>query len=155
MRRKTKRKKINTFDTLYDNQMIGKFINYIMRKGKKSVAEKVVYKSFEIIKEKTKSNPIEIFDKAVKNVSPALEVKSRRGGGANYQVPQPVRAERKIQLAFRWIILAARAKKGQPMAVKLAEELILASKNEGTAIKKKLDTHRMAEANRAFAHFSW
>ena len=155
MRRKTKRKKINTFDTLYDNQMIGKFINYIMRKGKKSVAEKVVYKSFEIIKEKTKSNPIEIFDKAVKNVSPALEVKSRRVGGANYQVPQPVRAERKIQLAFRWIILAARAKKGQPMAVKLAEELILASKNEGAAIKKKLDTHRMAEANRAFAHFSW
>ena len=155
MRRKTKRKKINTFDTLYDNQMIGKFINYIMRKGKKSVAEKVVYKSFEIIKEKTKSNPIEIFDKAVKNVSPALEVKSRRVGGANYQIPQPVRAERKIQLAFRWIILAARAKKGQPMAVKLAEELILASKNEGTAIKKKLDTHRMAEANRAFAHFSW
>ena len=155
MRRKTKRKKINTFDTLYDNQMIGKFINYIMRKGKKSVAEKVVYKSFEIIKEKTKSNPIEIFDKAVKNVSPALEVKSRRVGGANYQIPQPVRAERKIQLAFRWIILAARAKKGQPMAVKLAEELILASKNEGAAIKKKLDTHRMAEANRAFAHFSW
>ena len=135
--------------------MVGKFINYIMRKGKKSVAEKVVYRSFEIIEEKTKSNPIEIFDKALKNVSPALEVKSRRVGGANYQVPQPVRTERKIQLAFRWIILAAKAKKGQPMATKLAEEFILASKNEGAAIKKKLDTHRMAEANRAFAHFSW
>jgi len=155
MRRKTKRKKINTFDARYNNPMVGKFINYIMRKGKKSVAEKVVYRSFEIIEEKTKSNPIEIFDKALKNVSPALEVKSRRVGGANYQVPQPVRTERKIQLAFRWIILAAKAKKGQPMATKLAEEFILASKNEGAAIKKKLDTHRMAEANRAFAHFSW
>ena len=95
------------------------------------------------------------FEKAVKNVTPALEVKSRRIGGANYQVPQPVRPERKMQLAFRWIINAAKSKKGKPMAAKLAEELILASKNEGTAIKKKLDTHRMAEANRAFAHFSW
>lgn len=126
-----------------------------MRGGKKSVAQKVVYGAFNIIKEKTKSDPMELFDKALKNVTPALEVKSRRVGGANYQVPQPVRQERKIQLAFRWIIAAAQAKKGKPMAEKLAEEFMLAANNEGSAIKKKMDTHRMAEANRAFAHFSW
>jgi len=155
MRRKTKIKKINNLDPLYSNPLVGKFINYIMRQGKKSVAQKVVYKSFDIIKEKTKGNPIELFDKAIKNISPSLEVKSRRVGGANYQVPQPVRPDRKIQLAFRWIINTAKAKKGKSMAEKLAEELMLAVNNEGAAIKKKLDTHRMAEANRAFAHFSW
>ncbi len=155
MRRKTKIKKINNLDPLYSNPLVGKFINYIMRQGKKSVAQKVVYKSFDIIKEKTKGNPIELFDKAIKNISPSLEVKSRRVGGANYQVPQPVRPDRKIQLAFRWIINAAKAKKGKSMAEKLAEELMLAVNNEGAAIKKKLDIHRMAEANRAFAHFSW
>ncbi len=126
-----------------------------MRNGKKSVAQKVVYKCFDIIKEKTKGDPLELFDKALKNITPALEVKSRRVGGANYQVPQPVRQERKIQLAFRWVINAARAKKGKPMAERLAEEFMLAANNEGAAIKKKLDMHRMAEANRAFAHFSW
>ena len=135
--------------------MVEKFISYVMRDGKKAIARKVVYKSFEIVKTKTKTDPMEFFDKAVKNVTPSLEVKSRRVGGANYQVPQPVRQERKIQLAFRWIINAARAKKGRPMAEKLAEEFMLAANNEGAAIKKKLDTHRMAEANRAFAHFSW
>jgi len=155
MRRKTKRKKIDTSDSLYGNPLVGKFVNYIMRGGKKSVAQKVVYRSFDIIKEKTKGDPMELFDKALKNVTPALEVKSRRVGGANYQVPQPVRQERKIQLAFKWIIAAAQAKKGKPMAEKLAEEFMLAANNEGTAIKKKMDTHRMAEANRAFAHFSW
>lgn len=155
MRRKVKTRKVNIADPIYNNPQVGKFINYIMKKGKKSVAQKVVYKSFDIIKEQTKANPVEFFEKAVKNVTPALEVKSRRIGGANYQVPQPVRQERKMQLAFRWIINAAKSKKGKPMAAKLAEELILASKNEGAAIKKKLDTHRMAEANRAFAHFSW
>jgi small subunit ribosomal protein S7 len=155
MRRKTKIKKNNNLDFRYNNPLVGKFINYVMRKGKKSVAEKIVYKSLDIIKEKTKGNPIELFDKAIKNVSPSLEVKSRRVGGANYQVPQPVRPERRIQLAFRWVINAAKAKKGKAMAEKLAEELMLAANNEGAAIKKKLDTHRMAEANRAFAHFSW
>ena len=155
MRRKTKIKKINNLDPLYSNPLVGKFINYIMRQGKKSVAQKVVYKSFDIIKEKTKGNPIELFDKAIKNILPSLEVKSRRVGGANYQVPQPVRPDRKIQLAFRWIINAAKAKKSKSMAEKLAEEFMLAANNEGTAIKKKLDTHRMAEANRAFAHFRW
>jgi len=155
MRRTTKIKKINNPDPLYGNPLVGKFINYIMRQGKKSTAQKVVYKSFDIIKEKTKGNPIELFDKAIKNISPSLEVKSRRVGGANYQVPQPVRSDRKIQLAFRWIIKAAKAKKGKSMAEKLAEELMLAVNNEGMAVKKKIDTHRMAEANRAFAHFSW
>ncbi|KKS43985.1 30S ribosomal protein S7 [Candidatus Azambacteria bacterium RIFOXYD1_FULL_42_11] len=155
MRRKIKRKKVNITDPYYNSPSVGKFINHIMRQGKKSVAQKVVYKSFDIIKEKTKGNPLELFDKAVRNVLPSLEVRSRRIGGANYQVPQPVRPERKIQLAFRWIINAAKSKKGKPMAVKLAEELMLAANNEGAAIKKKLDTHRMAEANRAFAHFSW
>src|SRR3989344_7261176 len=155
MRRATKVKKHNIPDYQYQNPLVGKFINYIMRQGKKSVAQKVVYSSFDIIKEKTKSNPLSLFEKAVRNVSPSLEVRSRRIGGANYQVPQPVRAERKIQLAFRWIIKAAKTKKGKPMSDKLAEDFILASNNEGAAIKKKLDTHRMAEANRAFAHFSW
>lgn len=155
MRRKTKIKKHAIPDYQYQDPLVGKFINYIMRQGKKSVAQKVVYESFDTIKEKTKSNPLLLFEKAVRNVSPSLEVRSRRIGGANYQVPQPVRADRKIQLAFRWIIKAAKTKKGKPMAAKLAEEFILASNNEGAAIKKKLDTHRMAEANRAFAHFSW
>jgi small subunit ribosomal protein S7 len=155
MRRARKNKKETYFDVKYDNPVIGKFINYIMKNGKKSVAQKVVYRCFDIIKEKTKTDPMELFDKAVKNVSPALEVKSKRVGGANYQVPQPVRQERKIQLTFRWIIAAAKSKKGKPMAEKLAEEIMLAANNEGSAIKKKLDTHRMAEANRAFAHFSW
>ena len=155
MRRKTKIQRPVYIDPKYQNPIVGKFVNYIMRNGKKATAQKVVYKSFDIIKEKTKDDPVKLFDSAVKNISPSLEVKSRRVGGANYQVPQPVRAERKMQLAFRWIILAAKSKKGQPMAVRLADELMLAAKGEGAAIKKKLDTHRMAEANRAFAHFSW
>mgnify|MGYP001565064256 FL=1 len=155
MRRKTKTKKVNISDPVYNSPIVGKFINYIMSNGKKSVAQKVVYKCFDIIKAKTKSDPIELFDKAIKNITPALEVKSRRVGGANYQVPQPVRPERKLQLVFRWLIIAAKAKKGKPMSEKLAEELMLAANNEGAAVKKKLDTHRMAESNRAFAHFSW
>lgn len=155
MRRKTKIKKYIIPDERYSNPLVSKLINYVMREGKKSVAQKIVYTSFDIIKEKAKANPIEIFDRAMKNITPSIEVKSRRVGGANYQVPQPVRNERKVQLAFRWLLLAAKSKKGKPMAEKLAEELMLAANNEGSAIRKKLDTHRMAEANRAFAHFSW
>ncbi|MBI2635511.1 MAG: 30S ribosomal protein S7 [Parcubacteria group bacterium] len=155
MRRKTKIKRYIIPDERYNNPVVSKLVNYVMRNGKKSVAQKVVYTSFDIIKEKTKANPIEIFDRAMRNITPSIEVKSRRVGGANYQVPQPVRNERKVQLAFRWLLLAAKSKKGKPMAEKLAEELMLASNNEGSAIRKKLDTHRMAEANRAFAHFSW
>jgi small subunit ribosomal protein S7 len=140
----------------YNSVRVEKFINSVMWDGKKSTARKVVYDALDIIKEKTKTeNPVEIFETAIRNVGPAMEIRSRRVGGANYQVPREVRPERKMALAFRWILLAARSGKGKPMAQKLATELISASNNEGSAIKKKEDTHRMAEANKAFAHFAW
>ncbi|MBA7665507.1 30S ribosomal protein S7 [subsurface metagenome] len=142
-------------DPVYSNITVSKFINQIMRKGKKTIARKIVYRAFDIIKEKTKKDPLEVFEKALQNASPLLEVKPKRVGGATYQVPREVKGDRRMTLAMRWIITAARSKKGKPMREKLAEELILASNNEGTAIKKKEDTHRMAEANRAFAHFAW
>lgn len=141
-------------DPKYTSVSIGKFINYVMRRGKKSTAQTVVYRAFDLIEEKTKKSPMEVFEEAMKNVSPLLEVKSRRVGGANYQIPLQVRAERRQQLAFRWIIGAARAKKGKPMAERLAGELMAAAENQGDAIKKKQDVQRMAEANRAFAHFA-
>lgn len=141
-------------DPKFGNVLVAKFINYIMNDGKKTTAQKVVYGAFDIISEKTKLDPLEVFDTAIKNVMPSLEVKSRRVGGANYQIPLPVRGERRITLAYRWIIKAARTKKGRPMAEKLAAELIAASNNEGDAMKKKQDVQRMAEANRAFAHFA-
>jgi small subunit ribosomal protein S7 len=121
--------------------------------GKKSTAEAILYRAFDKIKEKTQEDPLKVFKKAIDNISPKVEVKSKRVGGANYQVPRDVRPERKFFLASHWIIEAARKRKGAPMGKKLAEELIAAAKNEGTAIKKKQDTHRMAEANRAFASF--
>lgn len=156
MRRKIKNRNIVEPDIIYKSQKLGKFINNIMLNGKKETARKSVYKAFEIIKEKTGNpNPLEIFDTAIKNAGPMVEVRSRRIGGANYQVPREVRPERRTALAMRWIILAARGKKGAPIAEKLAEELILASKNEGVACKKKEDTHKMAESNKAFAHFAW
>ncbi len=133
---------------------LGRFINYVMKDGKKSTAEKLVYAAFDKIKEVTKEEPMVVFDRAMENTMPLLEVASKRVGGANYQVPREVRPERRFVLALRWIIGAARAKKGKGMADKLADEIIAASKNEGNAIKKKLDMHRMAEANRAFAHFA-
>jgi small subunit ribosomal protein S7 len=141
-------------DPKYKSANIAKLINYIMERGKKSVAEGIVYGAFDLLKEKTKQDPLEIFDQAVKNVTPALEVKSRRVGGANYQIPIPVRGERKIYLAYHWLIDAARHKKGKPMAQKLADELFEAYQNQGDAVKKRMDVHRMAEANRAFAHFA-
>ena len=142
-------------DPKYSNVMVAKFINYIMRKGKKSTAQKVLYQTFDIIEKKYHQEPLVVFDNALKNAGPALEVKSRRIGGAAYQVPREVRGERRIALACRWILEASRSKKGKPMHEKLAEELIMAARNEGNAIKKKMDMHRMAEANKAFAHFSW
>ena len=142
-------------DPKYASVDVAKFVNVLMQAGKKSVAERIIYGALEQIKKKTSKDPLEVFNQAVNNVKPTVEVKSRRVGGANYQVPQEVRGERKTALTFRWIIGAANAKKGKPMRAKLAEELLLASNNEGNAIKKKLDMHRMAEANRAFAHFSW
>lgn len=154
MRKKRVYKKYYGPDIVHDRIDLGRFINYVMSDGKKSIAEKIVYGALARIKETTKEDPIKIFEKALENASPALEVKSRRVGGANYQVPMEVRPARRFMLSTRWIIGAARSRKGKGMAIKLAEELMSASKNEGAAIKKKQDTHRMAEANRAFAHFA-
>lgn len=142
-------------DPLYNSVLVSKFINYVMRKGKKTIARKIVYGAFEIIKEKTKKDPLEIFQKALENAGPSLETRPRRVGGATYQVPIEVRPERKIALAMRWIIMGAKMKKGKPMKEKLAEELLAAARNEGWAVRKKEETHKMAEANRAFAHFAW
>jgi small subunit ribosomal protein S7 len=141
-------------DSKFGSTVVAKFINYVMEKGKKSTAQAVVYNAFDYISQKTKLDALDVFDKALKNVTPAMEVKSRRIGGANYQVPLPVHGERKNVLAFRWIIGAARAKKGKPMHIKLAEEIMSAAENQGDAVKKKEDVQRMAEANRAFAHFA-
>lgn len=154
MRRKKKEKRIIIPDPVYNNVVISKFINQIMRRGKKTIARKIVYKAFDIIKEKTKKEPLEIFNLALKNTSPLLEVKAKRIGGATYQVPREVKGDRRLTLAMRWLILAAKSKKRKPMRQKLAEELIEASENRGTAVKKKEEVHRMAEANRAFAHFA-
>ncbi len=142
-------------DPLYNDVQVAKFINYVMKKGKKSIARKIVYDAFDIIKEKTKKEPLDIFNMAINNASPKVEVKSKRVGGATYQVPVEVKRERGNVLAFRWILEAARKKKGKPMREKLAEEVINVSENTGTVIKKKIDTQKMAEANRAFAHFAW
>ena len=154
-RSKKKNKRIILPDSVYNNVTVQKLINQIMRRGKKTIARKIVYGAFNIIKEKTRKEPLEVFEKAINNASPLLEIKPKRVGGATYQVPREVRGDRQTTLAMRWIIQAAKNKKGKPMREKLAEELILSSNNEGPAVKKKEDTHRMAEANRAFAHFAW
>jgi len=154
MRKKRKYKKNYQPDAQYDNIAVARFINYLMKKGKKSLAEKLLYKTFDNIQKEMKTEPLEVFQKAIENVSPLIGVVSRRIGGANYQVPREVRPERKFFLACHWIIEAARSRKGKPMAEKLAEEIMAAFKNEGAAIKKKQNVHRMAEANRAFAHFA-
>lgn len=156
MRRPVKNRNIPGADLKFNSLRVEKFINSVMWDGKKSTARQVVYDAFDIIKERAKvENPVELFETAIRNVGPAMEIRSRRVGGANYQVPREVRAERKQALAFRWILTAARAGKGKPMAEKLATELIAAANNEGFAFKKKEDTLRMAEANKAFAHFAW
>ncbi|OGZ17459.1 MAG: 30S ribosomal protein S7 [Candidatus Nealsonbacteria bacterium RBG_13_36_15] len=154
MSRKKIEKRIIQPDPVYSNVIVEKFINQIMRRGKKTIARKIVYGAFDAIKEKNKKEPLEIFEKALQNAAPLLEVKPKRIGGATYQVPREVRGDRRLTLAIRWIIGAAKSRKGKPMKEKLAEELIQASQNTGVAIKKKDDTHRMAEANRAFAHFA-
>ncbi len=156
MRRKVKNRNIVKADRVYNSEKLSRFINYIMQDGKRITAEKVVYQTLENIKEKTGNpNPLEVFDMALKNASPSMEVRSRRVGGANYQVPREVRAERRLQLAMRWIIEAARSKSGIKMDKALSEELLQAYNSEGFAIKKRDDTHKMAEANKAFAHFAW
>lgn len=156
MRRKLKTKPKITPDSVYDSDKLAKFINYVMLEGKKTTARAVVYRAMEEIKEKSKNpNPLEIFEAALKNTGPTMEVRSRRVGGANYQIPREVRPERRQYLSMKWIVDAARGKKGKPMHEKLAEEIIAASNNEGEAIKKRENTHKMAEANKAFAHFAW
>ena len=156
MRRKVKNRNMVNPDSRYDSTKVSKFINYVMEGGKKSTAQEIVYGAFDVIKEKEKiENPLEVFNAALANAGPLTEVRSRRVGGANYQVPREVREERRFMLALRWILEAANAKKGKAMRFKLADELIAASKGEGGAVKKKEDTHRMAESNKAFAHFAW
>lgn len=156
MRRKIKAKFKLEPDYSYSSVKVSKFINYVMESGKKNAARNAVYGALTNIKEITKNeNPIEVLELALKNTAPMMEVRSRRVGGANYQVPREVRPERRQALSMKWIIEAARSKKGKPIATKLAEEIIAASKNEGEAVKKRENTHKMAEANKAFAHFAW
>ena len=153
MRRPVKNRNMVEPDEIYGSLKVSKLINYVMECGKKDTARKVVYKALEELKKD--GDPLAIFEEALDKASPTVEVRSRRVGGANYQVPREVNPNRKQALAFRWIINAARSKKGKPMAEKLAAELLLAAKNEGDAIKKKDEKHRMAEANKAFAHYRW
>lgn len=154
MRKKRVYKKHYGPDSKHGRVDIGRFINYLMKDGKKTTAERVFYSTLDAITKETKEDGVAVFEKALTNVSPQIQTVSRRVGGANYQVPQEVNPERRFVLACRWILAAARSKKGMPMYKRLSSELIAASKNEGAAIKKKLDMHKMAEANRAFAHFA-
>jgi small subunit ribosomal protein S7 len=142
-------------DPRYDSQTVSKFINRLMREGKKSVAERIFYDAMDSIEQRTSQPGVNVFKQGLNNVKPSVEVKSRRVGGATYQVPVEVRPDRRTALASRWILQYARARNEKTMAERLAAELILASKGEGNSIKKKEDTHRMAEANRAFAHYRW
>lgn len=142
-------------DAKYNSKLVASFINMIMKKGKKSLSERIVYRSFVIVNEKLKSDPLEVFQKAVENVRPLLEVKSRRVGGATYQVPVEVNQRRGATLALRWMRNYARDKSGRPMEERLADEIVDAYKKQGSAIKKREDTHKMAEANKAFAHYRW
>jgi len=156
MRRKLNIKRDLRADSVYDSLKVSKFINYVMESGKKNIARGIVHDCLNSIKEKAKvENPIEVFEMALKNTAPQMEVRSRRVGGANYQVPREVRPERKQALSMKWLVEAARSKKGKPIAEKLADEIIAASKNEGEAVKKREDVHKMAESNKAFAHFAW
>lgn len=154
MRRPLKKQRTWRPDLKYGSETLTRFVNAVMWDGKKDTARKIVYDALEIVG-KEGMDPIEAFDTAIRNVSPLMEVRSRRVGGANYQVPREVPQQRRLALAFRWIINAARSQKGKPMAEKLAVQILAAAKNEGDAIKKKDEMHRMADANKAFAHFAW
>lgn len=142
-------------DPVYNSKVLTKFIDQIMLDGKKSIAQTIVYKAFDIIKEKTGEDPMEVFNTAMKNVMPALEVKARRVGGANYQVPIEVRPDRRQALAIRWLVTFSRKRSGKSMEEKLAAELMDAANNTGSSVKKREDTHKMADANKAFAHYRW
>jgi len=149
------RKKEENIDPVYKSRIVAKIINTVLLDGKKSKAEKIVYDSFKILEDKTKENPLEILDKCLENVKPLLEVKSRRVGGATYQVPMEVQSDRALTLAIRWIIGFARNRNEKSMAQRLASELLDGASNTGSSVKKKEDLHRMAEANKAFAHYRW
>lgn len=156
MRRPLKKKHELEADPVYGSVNVTKLINYVMERGKKDTARTIVYDAFEVLKGKDgKDDPIVLFDTAIKNVAPLMEVRSRRVGGANYQVPREVRPERRLALALRWIVDAARAGKGNDMYKRLADEILKASKEEGDAVTKRVNTHKMADANKAFAHFAW
>lgn len=154
MRRPVKKRNTPDPDIKYNSVQVEKFINHIMLDGKKEIARKIVYGAFDIIKEKTGGEPAEVFETALKNVGPTVEVRSKRVGGANYQVPRDVRPERRLFLAMTWLIQGARAKEGTAMIDRLANEIIAAYNNEGEAVKKRENVHKMAEANKAFAHFA-
>ncbi|MEM8558581.1 MAG: 30S ribosomal protein S7 [Bacteroidota bacterium] len=153
MRRKQAEKRIPVPDPIYGDVTVAKFISAIMRDGKRSLAQKIVYGAFDTVEERTGEPGVEIFRKAISNIAPLVEVRSRRVGGATYQVPIEVRPERRTSLAFRWLIQFARARGDKSMTNRLAAEILAASRGEGNAVKKKDDTHRMAEANKAFSHF--
>lgn len=152
-RRNKPPKRVPDQDPIYNSQDVAKFVNRIMRRGKKSIAQRIFYNAMEIVKEKTKEDPMDVFQKALKNIIPLVEVKAKRIGGSTYQVPTEVRPERGAALGSTWIIDIAKSKKGKPMDEKLAAEILLAANGEGAAVKKREDTHRMAEANKAFAHY--
>lgn len=154
MRSKKPRKREGFPDPKFQSLTIAKFINYIMRRGKKQVAEGVVYKCFDMLRDETGEDPLGLFNKAIKNITPEVEVRSRRVGGANYQIPYQVKGDRRLALAFRWLIAATHSRKGKPMSARLKTEILAASKGEGEAMKIRLNVEKMAEANRAFAHFA-
>ncbi|MBZ0179514.1 MAG: 30S ribosomal protein S7 [Melioribacteraceae bacterium] len=155
MRKRKSEKQFIKPDPKYNDVLVAKFINYMMWDGKKSTTRKMIYETFELIEQKTKKPAIEIFKKAVSNVQPLVEVRSRRVGGATYQVPMEVRPERRVALALRWIRNYSRDRKDKSMSAKLAAELMAAANGDGPSVKKKEDVHRMAEANKAFAHYKW
>ena len=155
MRRKRAEKRERSPDARYNDILVGRFINSIMKDGKKLKAQNILYEAFRVIEEKTKTEPLDIFRKAINNVQPGIEVRSRRVGGSNYQIPSEVRPDRRIALAIKWLLTYTDARNEKSMALRLANELMAASVGEGASVKKKEDVHKMAEANKAFAHFKW
>ena len=155
MRKRRAEKRRLIPDPKFNDLLLSRFINNVMLDGEKNVARRIVYDAFELVADRTKKDPLEVFKKAISNVAPVTEVRSRRVGGATYQVPVDVREDRRVALAIRWLKIFAKARRDKTMAMRLAAELISASNNEGAAVKKKEDIHRMAEANKAFAHFKW
>ena len=153
MRRRTAKKNIILPDPKFKDVEVTKFVNNLMIDGKKNIAFNIFYDSIEIISEKTEENGLDVWRKAIENITPAVEVKSRRVGGATFQIPTPIRPDRKISIAMKWLISASRKRNEKSMAVKLAQEILAAAKEEGAAVKKRVDTHKMAEANKAFSHF--